>query len=407
MRVVIIGAGIGGLCLAQGLVRAGIETVVYERDPGVDSRRQGYRIHLDGRGALALHACLPPELYELFLATMSRPSRQTTVVSRQLRTLHTVRGSDPDLSSPATVSAGVDRAVLRSVMLCGLQDVVRFGKEFERYETGPDGSVTAHFADGGRDHGDLLVAADGVGSRIRGQYLPHAVVRDTGGRTLYGRTPLTDEVRAQLPPTMWEGFTAVVGSRSLGMALGLVDFREPPAEAAARLRPGAAVRDCAPYAMWALSGEARAFPGDARMRALDSAGLHAVATSLVRRWHPDLRALVRHADVAGTFYLAVRTSERIDPWPATAVTLLGDAIHAMSPSRGSGANIALKDAALLCTELTAAARGGHPPADAVAGYEAEMVDYGFTAVSDSLALARRSGGVAGALASLATRLRNR
>ena len=61
-RVAAAGAGPGGLCLAQGLRRAGAEVTVYERDDGCARRRQGYRLHVDARAGLALQECLPPEL---------------------------------------------------------------------------------------------------------------------------------------------------------------------------------------------------------------------------------------------------------------------------------------------------------------------------------------------------------
>jgi 2-polyprenyl-6-methoxyphenol hydroxylase-like FAD-dependent oxidoreductase len=73
------------------------------------------------------------------------------------------------------------------------------------------------------------------------------------------------------------------------------------------------------------------------------------------------------------------------------VTLLGDAIHAMSPARGSGANTALRDAALLAAELGAAARGDKPVLSAIAHYEQEMAGYGFAAVRASQQ-ADRAGG---------------
>ena len=38
LRVLVIGAGLGGLCLAQGLRKAGVEVAVYERDTGLAVR---------------------------------------------------------------------------------------------------------------------------------------------------------------------------------------------------------------------------------------------------------------------------------------------------------------------------------------------------------------------------------
>ncbi|MGW2378451.1 FAD-dependent oxidoreductase, partial [Kitasatospora sp. NPDC001683] len=66
------------------------------------------------------------------------------------------------------------------------------------------------------------------------------------------------------------------------------------------------------------------------------------------------------------------------------VTLLGDAIHPMPPSGGQGANTALRDAALLSRSLAAVQRDEAELPAAVAQYELRMLDYGFTAVTESL-----------------------
>jgi 2-polyprenyl-6-methoxyphenol hydroxylase-like FAD-dependent oxidoreductase len=62
----------------------------------------------------------------------------------------------------------------------------------------------------------------------------------------------------------------------------------------------------------------------------------------------------------------------------------GDAIHSMSPSRGEGANTALRDAHLLRDVLVEAVSGGVALADVTARYEAEMPRYGFEAVANSV-----------------------
>jgi 2-polyprenyl-6-methoxyphenol hydroxylase-like FAD-dependent oxidoreductase len=78
------------------------------------------------------------------------------------------------------------------------------------------------------------------------------------------------------------------------------------------------------------------------------------------------------------------TSAPVDPWTPTTVTLLGDAIHTMTPGQGVGANTALRDAALLCRALTAASRGEKTILGAIAAYEAEMIPYGFDFASSTL-----------------------
>ncbi|MFD0475610.1 FAD-dependent oxidoreductase [Nonomuraea thailandensis] len=102
---------------------------------------------------------------------------------------------------------------------------------------------------------------------------------------------------------------------------------------------------------------------------------------MTRTWHPDLRRLFALAEPETCFPVNIRTSVPVEPWPSTNVTLLGDAVHTMTPGQGVGANTALRDAMLLCRELGS----GKGVVDAVAAYEREMIPYGFARVRDSLA----------------------
>jgi 2-polyprenyl-6-methoxyphenol hydroxylase-like FAD-dependent oxidoreductase len=74
-------------------------------------------------------------------------------------------------------------------------------------------------------------------------------------------------------------------------------------------------------------------------------------------------------------------SPPVPPWPPSRVTVLGDAIHAMSPAGGSGANIALKDAGLLSTVLANAVADGGDLTAAIGDYEEQMRSYGYAAVA--------------------------
>jgi 2-polyprenyl-6-methoxyphenol hydroxylase-like FAD-dependent oxidoreductase len=224
LRIAVVGAGLGGLCLAQGLLRAGADVTVYERDTALAGRRQGYRLHVDARAGLALQACLQGQ------ATCSRPSTRLAVVTEQLRVLREQGTGDSaaDAYAPATLSTSVNRLTFREVLARGMDGRIEFGRELVGYETGDaaGGGVRLRFADRGSAEADVLVGADGVGSVVRRQYLPGASPADTGSRCIYGKTPLSPDV--PLAAGFSDGFTAVVGGR-IGMAMGVVRFREPPA----------------------------------------------------------------------------------------------------------------------------------------------------------------------------------
>jgi 2-polyprenyl-6-methoxyphenol hydroxylase-like FAD-dependent oxidoreductase len=377
IRVAVAGAGLGGLCLAQGLRRAGADVTVYERDDGLAGRRQGYRLHLDARAGLALQQCLPPDLMAAFQATCGQASTRLTVVSERLRVLKEVTTGDPaaDRYAPGTLSTSVNRLTLREVLAAGLDDTLVPGREVTGYDAGGKG-VRVRFADGREAEADVLVGADGVNSAVRRQYLPAAEPADTGGRCVYGKTPLRPAALELLPTALDAGFTAVIGGR-LGMATGLVRFRNRPEQVA-----GVRLSAAEDYLMWGLAGDRGQFgvPNE-RLLAMSPAELHALSSTLIRSWHPDLRALHAMADIEETFAVRVRTSPAIAAWTPSRVTVLGDAIHAMSPAGGSGANTALRDAARLCRALTTA--DGDDITTAIGQYEHEMRDYAYAAVAAS------------------------
>ena len=165
-HVLIIGGGIGGLCLAQGLRQAGIDATVYERDRAVTDRLQGYRVHISPKGSRALHDCLPPETFAAFAATCGRPPRGFRMMTERMRSLISTSAFGNETGDPVAQHRSVSRITLRQVLLSGLGDHVQFGKTFERYEA-QGNRIVAWFEDGSSAEGDVLVAADGGGSRAR------------------------------------------------------------------------------------------------------------------------------------------------------------------------------------------------------------------------------------------------
>ncbi|HEY7419829.1 MAG TPA: FAD-dependent monooxygenase [Ktedonobacteraceae bacterium] len=389
-HVLIVGGGLGGLCLAQGLQQAGVSVAVYERDATPVIRRQGYRLHIGPRGAHGLRACLPSHLFELFTATASSPGHQITVMNKQLKTLRVIGSPKRDTTDPELFSAGVDRLTLREILLAGLDGVVSFGKEFSHYERQADGKVRAFFADGTIACGDVLVAADGVNSRIRQQFLPQATTVDTNARCIYGKVYLTEATQPFIPDALHHGFTMAFSLR-LGMALGLVEFLRAPNEAAAQLAPEMQFHTGGSYLMWSLSAlRGQLGVSDDELFRMDGMALCQLALKQIKSWHPHLRTLVAASEPEEIFPIAVRVSVPCEPWQSAPITLLGDAIHAMSPAGGSGANMALFDAHLLCQTLTSVAHDEKPLLAALHEYEARMLKDGFEAVRFSA-----QGGVLG------------
>ena len=389
LRVLIIGGGTGGGCLAHGLKRAGIEVQVFERQRSQLSNTGGYRVGISPDGSRALAECLPEDLYRTFVATCARPPRHFNLLTEGLREVGSFDIHELGLDQDALHGEqNVSRTTLRQVLFTGLEDCLHFDKTFTHYEQHADGTVTAFFADGSSATGDVLVAADGTNSRVRQQYLPHARLEDTGILSTGGKLPMTPETRALLPPKVQDGLSIVAAPRGYGLIIHVMRFQfdrqrvkpgigESDAERLARW-PGLLYDNTSDYIGWGFWAARQHFPADPMT--LQGTALVDLTLRMTDGWHPALRRLIELSDPTTVFPINVRTSVPLQPWAPTPVTLLGDAIHTMTPGRGIGANTALRDAALLCRRLTAVRGGQLSLLQAIGDYEAHMRQYGFEAV---------------------------
>jgi len=389
-HVVIIGGGIGGLTLAQGLNKSGVSVAVYERDGTSTDRVQGYRVHINPTGSVALHECLPPHLFDAFAGTCGKPSKGIRFVTERGKVLLAVNELNaPERFDPIAQHRSVSRITLRQVLLSGLEGVVHFGKAFVRYEESRSGRIVAHFQDGTTADGDVLVAADGGASRVRRQFLPQAERIDTGILGIAGKVFLNEQTRRHLAPEFLNSLTLVSGIAGYCLFVAFQDIDGVAVEGFGgnnqAAHAGAHFDNSRSYLMWAFGAKREKFNLSEKLERVTGEPLrNAVLKAMARGWDERFLTLVRLADVHTINAIAIRTSTPVTPWQTQRITLLGDAIHSMTPYRGIGANVALKDAMRLCHALTGASRGQRPVLEAIHDYETGMIDYGFRAVRTSL-----------------------
>ena len=209
-KVIIIGAGLAGSLLANGLQLhsdSGIDFAIYESDER-GSRREGYQIRMGAPALMGFRSCLTQEqqdrLYKLFGRSGGLISSAPILYDTHLNTLL-------DLTKfPAyTKSAPINRIVLREFLHEPLNQVnkITYEKKFKSYtiieHPGKITKVRVSFADGSTDECDLLISAEGSRSLVNSQIGLNNLVQmtDRWGFLAKGNLPpskllkLTPEVR--------------------------------------------------------------------------------------------------------------------------------------------------------------------------------------------------------------------
>src|SRR5262245_55848620 len=239
LHVLIAGGGVSGLAVAHGLLKNGHTVEVFERDPDLN-RKQGYYLHMNAFGGEALRALLPDDLYELYLETSRKNEARplSIVLDNQLNELST----QPHLGPPNEGDrphTGVHRRTLRQILMARLGDRLHIGNRVTGYAEDADG-VTVFLEDGSSARGDVLVGADGIRSAVSTQRLPEVPVIPTGieGIGVYGRTPLTPELRAVMPDVLIDGGVLIaVDRKGSRLLIAAFDPRQAADEAARAIAP--------------------------------------------------------------------------------------------------------------------------------------------------------------------------
>ncbi|KAJ6439680.1 FAD binding domain-containing protein [Purpureocillium lavendulum] len=176
LPVIIIGAGISGLLLAQHLLRQGIHFRIFERDHDFATRGVGWGLTLHW-ALSAAQDLLGEDLFAKLEDTyVDRESVEAGLTSRfpfyDLSTGQR-KAATPDI--PNNLRVRVTRERLRRLLATGIE--IEWRKSFSNFlETSDPGtatsSVVVNFEDGTSCAGRLLVACDGGSSRVRRQLVP-------------------------------------------------------------------------------------------------------------------------------------------------------------------------------------------------------------------------------------------
>lgn len=373
-KILIIGAGLAGLALAQGLTKAGFDVTVFERDKGPTSRSQGYRISIHPFGMAALTALLTSQQRAcLSTARIANVGDGFTCANEKMEPFFTIEQGQQAVTQFL-------RFELRTLLSEGVN--IQWGKRLVKFEE-LDNQVVAHFEEGSIVAGDLLVGCDGGASIVR-ELLP-SVYKDNLGsipkvipsnRAILGgqidRTPEWDK----LLPLNKTGLVRFIGPNSHDIG---ICFSERA--------------DRSPTLFWAICEEikdpkALRYNLDEELEYRQSLLDHCRHIMESEPWHENLKKVVfstEAKDIMAPWLIRTTQFPEADQFPISPtgkVTLIGDSAHAMPTERGLGGNNALEDARLLTSLLSSSLKPIDWP-KLIGAFEKEMFARAKIAVQES------------------------
>jgi 2-polyprenyl-6-methoxyphenol hydroxylase-like FAD-dependent oxidoreductase len=367
--ILIIGAGVAGLVLAQGLKHRNVPFKLFERDSGIASKSQGYRFRAIDVAINARERTLSPDMWNLLEKTHPLGSRPNLMLLDAIsgKTLRTT-------STEGTMSWPIDRPWFRELLSVGIEQSIHFDKGFESYELLDGHRVRVKFADGTSAAGRMLIAADGVRSLVRKQMFPYFRHLDVERMVIWGRTPLNAdfERRFARPDILAEHFAAMIDTADTRRSCLFAPIRWPNDGDIEALSDGKLkIPKQDDYMFCAFCGERAPEGTDLSTQE----GRKKYCLEIAKTWNSQLRTLIE--DLDSTYAIPVYSCPPDVPkWETDIrITFMGDAIHTMAPTGGVGGNTAIADAAALCKVIADASKEG---------YEGEAFRMSLEAYEDSM-----------------------
>ncbi|GAA1998735.1 FAD-dependent urate hydroxylase HpxO [Microbacterium ulmi] len=311
MRIIIIGAGIGGTSAGIALKRLGHDVVIY--DQMRENRPVGAALSLWSNGVKVLNWL---GLGDEVAALGGRMDHMAYLDG------HTGELLTRFSLAPVTTQTGqrpypVARADLQALLMerFGLDDI-RLGRRMVSLDE-QDGRVTATFADGSTDTADLLLGADGARSITR-DYVTQAEPRIE--RTYSGYTNFNGLVPVDSAIGPADHWTTYVAEGRRAAVMPVADDR---------------------FYFWFDIPQPAGLPydrSDGKAPLLEAFG----------GWAPGVQALLAAIDPAVSLNrVEIWDIDPFHTWVRGRVAILGDAAHNTAPDIGQGACSALEDAFVL------------------------------------------------------------
>ncbi len=319
-RILIAGAGIGGLSAASCLMKAGHHVEIYEQAPQLGEVGAGIQV-----SANAMHVLRHLGLEDAVTRAGVQPGAYVFRLHDTGEVIQRFSLSEEHERMHGAPYTQLHRADLHDILAARARqsdpNVVRLNHKVTGFTESADG-VALHFADGTSARGDLLIGADGLKSPVRAQMIGAAPATYTGDAAWRVVVP-AERLPKDLLETVMSVFMGPEGhvvcyylrAGALLNFVGIVETEELSEESWTVKLP------------WTML-KAR-FDG----------------------WHPALQTIIDAADKDQCYRWSLFNRPPIREWSTGRVTLLGDAAHPTLPYLAQGAVMAIEDGAVLARAL--------------------------------------------------------
>jgi salicylate hydroxylase len=319
-KILIAGAGLGGLSAASCLMKAGFDVEIYEQAPVLSEVGAGIQI-----SANAMHVLADLGLKDQIMKVGVRPGAYVFRLHDTGEELQRFSLAEEHERLHGQPYNQIHRADFHEILAAKAQsfrpDVVRLNRRAVGF-TERENEVELHFADGSSVKGDMLLGADGLKSVVRSQIVGNVPATYTGD----GAWRLTVPVERLPEPRLDKVMSVFMGpgghcvcyylrGGSLLNFVGCIETEEVSEES------------------WT-----KRFPKE-RLRA-DLVG-----------WHPAIQAIVEAVDKDECYRWSLHNRAPIRNWSTRLVTIMGDAAHPTLPYLAQGAVMAIEDGAVLTRAL--------------------------------------------------------
>jgi salicylate hydroxylase len=313
-KILIAGAGLGGLTAALALLRDGHDVTVFEQATQLGEVGAGLQLSANATRVLSLLG-----IDEAVRAVASVPAGKQVRLWNTGQTWKLFDLGQQSLAEYGHPYYTLYRPDLHRMLVEAVRaikaDALVLGAKCAGFES-TDGGVTLLLEDGRRFHGDLLVGADGVHSRIRQGLVGQDEPQFSGCLAWRGVIPA-----ASLP----EHLRTPVGTNWIGPGGHVIHYP---------LRRNELVNFVGVVERSDWTVESWTAAGSVEECLRDFAG-----------WNEDVHTLIR--SIATPYKWALMVREPLQQWTRGRVTLLGDACHPTLPFLAQGAAMAIEDGAML------------------------------------------------------------